>query len=124
MNAMDGALSGVYRNLFLVMLFLLAVLIFLCMIRVMKGPRTADRIVSVNMIGTQVIITIAILSFLMGEEYLLDVCLIYAMISFLAVIVLCKVYTGVYLEHKAERENSKKTANKKKKEKKANGDCA
>lgn len=119
MNAMDGLLSGAYVNLFYVILFLLAVLIFLCMIRVIKGPRTADRIVSVNMIGTQIIITIAILSFLMGEEYLLDVSLIYAMISFLAVIVLCKVYTGVYLEHKAEREKTKK-----KKEKKADGDCA
>ena len=27
-------------------------------------------------------------------------CLIYAMISFLGVVVLCKVYTGVYLQRK------------------------
>ena len=30
----------------------------------------------------------------------MDICLIYAMISFLAVVVLTKVYTGVYLEKK------------------------
>ena len=30
----------------------------------------------------------------------MDVCLIYAMISFLGVVVLCKVYTGVYLQRK------------------------
>ena len=34
----------------------------------------------------------------MGEGYLVDICLIYAMISFLAVVVLTKVYTGVYRE--------------------------
>ena len=31
---------------------------------------------------------------------MVDICLIYAMISFLGVVVLCKVYTGVYLRKK------------------------
>ena len=31
---------------------------------------------------------------------MVDVSLIYAMISFLGVVVLCKVYTGVYLQKK------------------------
>ena len=30
----------------------------------------------------------------------MDICLIYAMLSFLAVVVLTKVYTGVYLERR------------------------
>jgi multicomponent Na+:H+ antiporter subunit F len=70
------------------------------MIRSVLGPKIADRIVSVNMIGTMVIMIIAILSVYLDEAYLVDVCLIYAMISFLGVVVLCKVYTGVYLQRK------------------------
>ena len=34
----------------------------------------------------------------------MDICLIYAMISFLAVIVLTKVYMGVYMEWKNKGE--------------------
>ena len=41
---------------------------------------------------------------MLREGYLADICLIYAMISFLAVIVLTKVYMGVYTEsRKAEK---------------------
>ena len=43
---------------------------------------------------------VAVLSVYLEENYLVDVCLIYAMISFLGVVVLCKVYTGVYLQRK------------------------
>ena len=52
------------------------------------------------MIGTMIIMIIAILSVYLDENYLVDVCLIYAMLSFLGVVVLCKVYTGVYLQRK------------------------
>lgn len=78
----------------------LAVLIIVSIIRSVRGPRIADRIIAVNMIGTMVIMIIAILSVYLEESYLVDVCLIYAMISFLGVVVLCKVYTGVYLQKK------------------------
>jgi multicomponent Na+:H+ antiporter subunit F len=35
------------------------------------------------------------------QGYLVDICLIYASISFLAVVVLTRIYTGVYREAKA-----------------------
>ena len=46
----------------------------------------------------------------------MDICLIYAMISFLAVVVLTKVYTGVYLEKKDQEQKRQelKTAAEKK----------
>ncbi len=78
----------------------LAVLIIVSLIRSVRGPRIADRIIAVNMIGTMVILILAVLSVYLEESYLVDVCLIYAMISFLGVVVLCKVYTGVYLQKK------------------------
>lgn len=84
--------------LLIIVLIVLAVLVCACLIRAILGPRITDRIVAVNMIGTMVIMMIAILAVLLGEDSLADVSLIYAMISFLAVVVLTKVYTGVWRE--------------------------
>jgi len=85
-----------------VVLIILAIMVLICLIKCVMGPRVADRIVCINMIGTLVIFMIAILTIVLGEGYLADICVIYAMISFLAVVVLCKVYLGVYLERKAK----------------------
>ena len=93
-------LGTAYLGLFTAVLIVLAVLVILCLIRAIIGPRIADRIVSVNMMGTMVIVIIAILTVMLKESYLADICIIYAMISFLAVIVLTKVYMGVYIEKK------------------------
>lgn len=93
-------LNEAYHILFVAVLAILAIMIILCLIRAIKGPRVADRIVATNMMGTIVMVIIAMLAIMLGEGYLVDICLIYAMISFLAVIVLTKVYMGVYLEKK------------------------
>ncbi len=85
----------------------LAACIFLCLIRAIIGPRISDRIVAINMIGTMTMIIIAIMSVLLSEGYLIDVAMIYAMISFLAVVVLTKVYMGVYVERKKKEEAAK-----------------
>ena len=86
--------------LFYGILSVLAVLLILCLIRAVIGPRIADRLVAVNMMTTMVTVIIAILAVLKNEGYLVDICLIYAMISFLAVVVLTRIYTGVYREAK------------------------
>lgn len=88
--------------IFISILIFLAILLLFCLIRAIKGPTVADRVVAVNMMGTMVMVIIAMLAVYMGESYLLDICLIYAMISFLAVVVLTKVYSGVYLEKLAK----------------------
>ncbi len=72
----------------------LAVLLVFCLIRAIAGPRVADRLVAVNSISTMVMVIIAILTLLLEEGFLADICLIYAMISFLAVVVLNRVYMG------------------------------
>lgn len=93
-----------YQWIFYLLLIILALLLVLCLFRAVLGPRIADRLVSVNMIGTMVIVIIAILAVVLEEGYLVDICLIYAMISFLSVVVLTKVYAGVYLEEKERKE--------------------
>lgn len=90
--------------IFISIFIFLAILLLFCLIRAIKGPTIADRVVAVNMMGTIVMVVIAMLAVYMGEGYLLDICLIYAMISFLAVVVLTKVYTGVYIEHRELQE--------------------
>lgn len=105
------SLEKAYGIFLTIVLVILAILVILCLVRAIIGPRVADRIVSVNMMGTMVIVMIAILALMLREGYLADICLIYAMISFLAVIVLTKVYMGVYTEsRKTEKQEENDTS--------------
>jgi multicomponent Na+:H+ antiporter subunit F len=96
-------IQSAYNFLYIVALCVLSVLIFACFIRAVKGPSVADRIVAINMIGTQIIIMVGVIAMLLKVGYLTDISLLYAMISFLAVVVLCKVYMGVFLERQAKQ---------------------
>lgn len=96
-----------FEWLFYGILSLIAVLIIFCLVKAVIGPRITDRVVAINMIGTMVMAGIAILSVIKNEGYLVDICLIYAMISFLAVVVLTRIYTGVYRERKAREEEKR-----------------
>lgn len=107
MNSGITALESAYHYVIVAALIILAIMVFLCLIRSIMGPRVSDRIISVNMMGTLIMVIIALLAVKLQEGYLVDICLIYAMISFLAVIVLCKVYMGVYLEKKKKEEEEK-----------------
>ena len=85
----------------------LAVLVLLalgCLVRCILGPRISDRVMAVNMIGTLTIIMVVVFVVHLGEAYRADNALISALISFLAVVVLCKVYTGIYRERQHEKE--------------------
>ena len=77
-------------------LILLAVLVLCVFVRVLRGPLLADRIVGINSTGTLVIVIVCVLALKQKEEYLLDVAILYALVSFLAVVVLTKIYSGVY----------------------------
>jgi multicomponent Na+:H+ antiporter subunit F len=81
-----------------IVLVCLGILAILCLIRAILGPKVADRLVAVNMLGTMVMVMIATLAVKLNEGFLADVCLIYAMISFLAVIVGTRIYMESYLE--------------------------
>lgn len=104
MENTTSVLEQASQMFFTVVLIFLALMVVLCLIRAIIGPRIADRIVATNMMGTMIMVIIAILALMMKEGYLVDICLIYAMISFLAVVCLTKVYMGVYREKKLEEE--------------------
>ena len=96
--------ANAYEVLLYSALVVLAALTLLCLVRAIQGPRIADRIVSINMISTMTIAMIAILAIRQNQGYLVDVALIYALIGFLAVVVLCKVYMGTTLEAREQKQ--------------------
>ena len=87
-----AALENAYRVLYNIALIVLAILIGIMLVRAVIGPRVTDRILSINMIGTMVICSIAVFSQLFEEGYLLDIALIYALISFVTILVFAMVY--------------------------------
>ncbi len=92
-----------YHYLFTFALIVMGVLLFACLIRAIIGPKVADRIVAINMMSTLVTIMICVLALMLNEGYLVDVALIYAMIGFLAVVLLTKIYMGVYNKQKSQK---------------------
>ncbi len=77
----------------------LSLTIILCIIRAVKGPTAADRLIAINVIGTKTVVLISIISFILKETYFLDVVIVYALISFTASIIISK-----FIEEK-RREN-------------------
>lgn len=98
MNTQIPALQQAYHIVFLAVLVILIIMVVLCLLRAILGPSVADRIVAINMMGTMVMVIIGVLALMLNEGYLVDICMIYAMISFLAVIVITKIYMGVYAQ--------------------------
>ena len=65
----------------------IALLILATLVRAVLGPRFTDRIVAVNVISTLVIAELVLLSVRLGADYLVDIALVFALLSFLAVVV-------------------------------------
>lgn len=81
----------------------IGLLLLLCLWRAFRGPQVTDRIIAINVIGTMVVIVICILTLRLGEDYLTDVAMIYTLLSFLAVVALCKMYIGSWRKRHAGR---------------------
>ena len=84
--------SNFLSILFGCMVFL-SILMFLCLYNALKGPRYTDRMICINIIATLSVSFICILSVYLKESFLVDIALVYSMLSFLAVIVLCRIVT-------------------------------
>ena len=84
----EQAYAALYSAALLALSLLIAVMIF----RSARGPGAPDRLLSINMIGTLVIGMILVLSALLRELWLVDVALLYTMISLIAVLILARVF--------------------------------
>lgn len=94
----------VQQPFFITIFILLGICMIACLIAAIRGPELGDRIVAANMIGTLTIVVICLLSYTLNESWLLDVALIYTMISFLAVVVLTRIFIRRYKNHGKEKQ--------------------
>ena len=100
-------MSPFIHGVLLFALGLLGVLVLLALLYAVLGKRFTDKIVAANMIGTLGVNMIVILAIL-GADYILDISLVFALLSFLMVIVLCRFVQNKVLSlrrEQAEREN-------------------
>ena len=94
-----------YNYLFTGLIVVLSILILLAIIKSIIGPKVADRIVSINMISTMVLMILCTLTvWFVNEGYLADVSLVYVLISFVAIIVLANVFVNVNMRRKFKQE--------------------
>ena len=80
-----------YNYLFWGALVVLAVGILAALVYIIRAKLTVDRIIGINLVGTIVVMVIVVLTFLLGEDYLADIALIYVVLSFIAVMMLCRI---------------------------------
>lgn len=85
----------------------LAIMIIFCFCHAIRGPRFTDRVVAINMIGTMTIIIMCILSVLFNQNYLVDIAIVFAMLSFLAVVLLCQLLIVRERRHELEKKTEK-----------------
>ena len=69
----------------------IALLILATLVRAVLGPRFTCRFGAVNVISTLVIAGLMLLSVWMREEFLVDIALVFALLSFLAVVVAARL---------------------------------
>ena len=84
-------ITRAYTILYASALVVIAILLAFMLIRTLRGPEITDRLLCINMIGTLVNCMILIMSALLDESWLIDVALIYTMISLVSVLILARV---------------------------------
>ena len=85
------------RAFLLVCVAALGVMEIFCLIRAILGPRISDRIVGINMIGTQIIISSALVALLLEEaDIVADIVLVFAFLNFLSVVIITRIYIQIY----------------------------
>ena len=96
-----------YNYLFWGALVVLAVGILAALVYIIRARLTVDRIIGINLIGTIVVMVIVVLTFLLGEDYLADIAIIYVVMSFIAVMMLCRIYIDLYDRRRKEKQHDR-----------------
>ena len=84
----------------------LSITILFCLVFIVRNPRLNDRIVATNMIGVKTILLIIIAGIYLGQEYLVDVAFIYALLSFLAIVIVTRVMLQFKLNKLKQQEQA------------------
>lgn len=74
--------------------FLLVVAVFICLVRLAKGPTLPDRVLVSDTINSLVVGMIVLISLYYASEMLVDIAIVYAMLSFLGTLAVSKYLIG------------------------------
>ncbi|MBQ5327395.1 MAG: sodium:proton antiporter [Oscillospiraceae bacterium] len=100
-------IKEIYSGFLVFAMCIMPLIAFAYLARAVSGPKFADRILAVNGIQTIIILIICILS-VQGENYIVDIALIYAMLGFVTVIIVCKAYLRSHHKDRANDLNNLK----------------
>ena len=75
---------------FLVTAAALVVLAIVVLYRAVKGPTMQDRVIAVNVLGTNTVVILALLAVALDSESFLDIALVYALLNFLMAVAISK----------------------------------
>ena len=101
-----------YSDVFLlVCMFAMAAILLMQLIRAIKGPRYTDRILAGNMISTTTMAFICLLAIFLHEDFIFDVAVIYAVLGFIAVVVLSKIIVAKEKKHKLRGDEKSRVVN-------------
>lgn len=66
----------------------------LCLYRIGRGPTAPDRTVGIDILGTVVVGFCALLALVTGKDYLMNVALVWALVSFIGTLALARRLGG------------------------------
>ena len=90
-------------NVFAVGMIAVLATMTLALVRAFLGPTVFDRILSLNMFGTQTVLLIAVSGFLVDRPDFLDLALVYALVNFTGIIAVLKFVRFGNLAHDDQR---------------------
>jgi multicomponent Na+:H+ antiporter subunit F len=70
----------------------------MCVYRIFKGPRSADRMVGIDILGIIVVIFCVILALYTGFEYYMNIAIAWSVLGFVSTITLAKFLEGRHLD--------------------------
>lgn len=85
-----------YSILFSAVLVCLGIAAFITLIRTITGKTLINRFIGTNILSTITLIAICVLAILFKEAYLPDIAIVFALLSCIAVMLLCKIYINLF----------------------------
>ena len=81
-------------NIWIFTVLALVALMLLAMVRLVKGPTSADRVVALDAINTLVVAAMIVLGVVIHQFIFIDVAIIYALLSFVGTLYIAKYLGG------------------------------
>lgn len=82
------------------MIFMLALLLsaFLCLYRIGRGPSAPDKMMAIDILGTLMVGFCAILTWITGKDFYMNIGITWALLSFIGTIALAKYLEGRHFD--------------------------